>query len=180
MITKEKDGRVCAFWSPTEQICKVQDTGLFIPLEDHVEIYCKSAEHVLCQQFRLLEQTHLIAEQVVISGENRRKHCRVRTSRHLTLIRLSDSGNVVCNSPSIASTLDMSSGGMRLATRELLMHDSIIQFHFKGSLPSSVKSGLAKVKWCVPTKKDMRYQAGLAFQNTQIIEAMGEYLGSRA
>jgi hypothetical protein len=180
MIKNEKDGQVCAFWSPTEQVCKVQDAGLFIPLEDHIEIYCKSAEHVLCRQFRLVEQTHPAAEQIGIRGKNRRKYSRVRTSHHLTLIRLSDSGNVVGDSPSTASTLDMSSGGMRLATRELLMHDSIIQFHFKGSFPSSVKSGLAKVKWCVPTKKDLRYQAGLAFQNIQIIEAMGEYLESRA
>jgi hypothetical protein len=180
MIKKEKEGKVCAFWSPAEQTCKIQNAGLFIPLEDHVEIYCKSAEHVLCRQFRLIEQTKPVAEKAGVRGKNRRKHSRVKTNHHLTLVRLSDSGNVVCTNPSIASTLDISSGGMRLTTRELLMHDSIIQFHFKGSVPSSVKSGLAKVKWCAPTKKDLRYQAGLAFQNPQIMEAMGEYLGLRA
>jgi hypothetical protein len=180
MIKKEKQRKVCVFWSPIEKTCKIQDEGLFIPLEDHVEIYCRSAEHRLCRQFKLIEQIHPETGKAGKKERNRRKYSRVKTSYHITLVRLSDSGHMVGNSPSIASTLDISSGGMRLTTREMLMHDSIIQFHFKGPFPSSVKSGLAQVKWCIPTRKDLRYQAGLAFQNTQIIQAMGEYLGSRA
>jgi hypothetical protein len=179
-MKKVKQNTICAFWSPVEQTCKIQEAGLFIPLEDHIEIYCKSAEHTHCRQFRFIEQVLPGKEKTSKRGRNRRRSSRVKSNHHITLVRLSDSGHKVDNSPSIASTLDISSGGMRLMTRELLMHDSIIQFQFKSTFPSAVKSGLAKVKWCVPTKRDLRYQAGLAFQNTQIIQAMGEYLVSRA
>jgi hypothetical protein len=181
MKKKEIQREVCPFWSPTERICKKLAAGLFIPLEDHVEIYCRTSQHTLCRIFCLSEH----ADQEIgktdqeIKSSNRRKHTRVKTSHHLTLVRLSDSGHVVCEQPAMASTLDISSGGMRLTTRELLMHDSMIQFHFKGAVPSSLKSGLARVKWCVPTRKDLRYQAGLAFQNDQVIQAMDEYLDSR-
>jgi hypothetical protein len=182
MKKKEKQCTVCPFWSPVEKTCKMQAIGIFIPLDDHIEIYCKRPEHILCQQYRLgqtANQETGDAEGKTRAG-NRRQFPRVMTHHPLTLVRLSDSGQVVCHRPSRASTIDISSGGMRLTTRELLMHDSIIQFHFKGSLPSPLKSGLAKVKWCEPSGNDLEYHAGLAFQNDEIIQAMDSYLGSRA
>jgi hypothetical protein len=181
MSKKERLSRVCPFWSPAEHSCKILKEGLFIPLKDHLEIYCRSDHHTVCRQFRLNEHSHQETGNVD-KGEissNRRKYPRIKTTHHVTLVRLSESGQVVCHHPSIASILDLSSGGMRLKTRDLLMHDSIIQFHFNSSFPSSLKSGLAKVKWCESTSKDMRYQAGLAFQNDHVVQAMGEYLESR-
>ena len=179
MKKKEKQRAVCPFWSPAEKTCKMQAIGLFIPLDDHFEIYCKRAEHILCQQYRLSQDTNQEtgkADRKIKAG-NRRQHPRITSNHPLTLVRLSDSGQVVCHRPSRASTVDLSSGGMRLTTRELLMHDSIIQFHFKSSFPSSLKSGLAKVKWCVQAGNDLEYHAGLAFQNDEIIQAMDNYLG---
>jgi len=182
MKKKEKQRVVCPFWSPAEKTCKMQATGLFIPLDDHIEIYCKSAEHILCRQYRLGQETSRETGKAGhdINTQNRRLHPRITSNHHLSLVRLSDSGQVVCHRPSRASTLDLSSGGMCLTTRELLMHDSIIQFHFKSPFPSTLKSGLAQVKWCVPAGNDLEYHAGLAFQNDEVIRAMDTYLGSRA
>jgi hypothetical protein len=182
MKKNEKQRIVCPFWSPAEKTCKMQAIGLFIPLDDHIEIYCKRAEHILCQQYKLSLDTSRETGKadLDIKTGNRRQYPRITSNHHLTLVRLSDSGQVIGHSPSRASTLDLSSGGMRLTTRELLMHDSIIQFHFKSSLSSSLKSGLAKVKWCAQAGNDMEYHAGLAFQNDEVIQAMDSYLGSQA
>lgn len=172
---------VCPFWSPITKSCKVQATGLFIPLNDHIEMYCKCPEHVLCQQYRVSQDTGQETEKAgpEIKAGNRRQYPRIKSNHQLTLVRLSNSGHVISHS-SRASLLDLGSGGMCLTTREMLMNDSMIQFHFKNSFPSSQKSGLAKVKWCVPADNDLEYHVGLAFQNDQVIQAMGDYLGSRA
>ena len=180
---KKKEKRtVCQYWSPPNKTCEVKTLGLFIPLDDHIEYYCKRPEHILCQQYRLSQDMGPENGKVTpkIRTRNRREYPRVKSNHQLTLIRLSNSGHVISQDPSRASTLDLSSGGMRLTTRELLMNDSMIQFDFKGGLPSSLKSGLAKVKWCVPADNDLEYHAGLAFQSDQVIQAMGDYLGSQA
>ncbi len=182
MKKKEKQCAVCPFWSPAEKTCKMQAPGLFIPLDDHVEIYCKRPEYVLCRQYRLGQDINRETGKAALNIKtgNRRQHPRITSNHLLSLVRLSDSGQVVCNRPSRASTLDLSSGGMRLTTRELLMHDSIIQFHFKSPFPSTLKSGLAQVKWCELAGNDLEYHAGLAFQNDEVVRAMDSYLGSQA
>jgi hypothetical protein len=177
MKTKENNNDECPFWSPADKTCKVQSTGLFIPLDDHIEVYCKRAEHTLCQQYKLSERIAQNSEKTIKGSENknRRQHPRIKSNYPLTLVRLNESGNVVDQSPSRATIVDLSSGGMRLTTREMLMHDSIIQFHFSTSSPSSMKSGLAKVKWCLPTNDDLQYQAGLAFQNELLLPKTGNF-----
>jgi hypothetical protein len=180
MKTHDKHNLICLFWSSAEKICKMQDSGLFIPLDDHIEIYCKRAEHVLCQQYKLsVSAKKESQEDKGIETINRRMHPRIKGNYNLTLLRLNESGNIISDHPSTASTLDLSSAGMRLTTRELLMHDSIIQFHFKNSFPSPLKSGLAQVKWCIPAGNDLQYMAGLAFQSDQVIQAMNRCFGTQ-
>jgi PilZ domain len=178
----EKLKKICPFWSSSGQTCKIRNEGLFIPLGDHIEVYCKGTEYPLCKQFALIEQAQIEtrkAEQLV-KGADRRHDPRIKSTHRLTFIRLSDSGHAICIQPSAASTLDLSSGGMRMTTRELLMHDSIIQFQFVAPFASTVQAGLAKVKWCMPAGNNPFYHAGLSFQSDHVIQAVDQYLGSKA
>jgi hypothetical protein len=108
---------------------------------------------------------------------DRRHSPRIKSNHRLTFIRLSDSGHAICLQPSAANTLDISTGGMRMSTREVLMHDSIIQFQFVPPFDSNVQSGLAKVKWCIPANNTLFYYAGLSFQSDHIIKDIDAYLG---
>jgi len=182
MNIKEKPKKICPFWSTSGQTCKIQNEGLFIPLGDHVEVYCKGSEYPLCKQFSLIEQAQAETKKsdTSISVSDRRHSPRIKSTHRLTFIRLSDSGHAICLQPSAASTMDLSSGGMRMTTRELLMHDSIIQFQFVTPFSSTVQSGLAKVKWCIPSDNQPFYQAGLSFQSDHLAQAVDEYLGSAA
>jgi hypothetical protein len=181
MIAKENQERICPFWSLKKQTCRIVTGGLFIPLDDHIEMYCRNVEYPLCLQFNLEKKTSEdeVKPHKRKKSNNRRRYPRVRSNHRITLVRLSDSGNVVCHHPSKANIIDLSSGGMCLKLREQLMYDSVIQFHFTKSFPSTLKSGLAKVKWCVPINNDLRYQVGVAFQNDQDMEAINQYLESR-
>ncbi len=182
MKKKEKSKSQCPYWSSAEQVCRIlNEEGLFIPLDDHVEIYCKGPEHHLCRQFALNEQ----AQRDKIAADRRgkegdRRHApRIKSKHRLTFIRLSESGHAICVRPSAANTLDLSTGGMRLTTRELLLFDSLIQFQFTAPFSSSLQTGLAKVEWCKSTEHNMRYQAGLSFQGDHLLQVMNEFLGSQ-
>lgn len=174
--------RGCPYWASREQICKILDEGIFIPLGDHVELYCKGMEYPLCQRYALAPQAGNDTAYTEFSDKDRdRRHSqRIKSNHRLTFCRLSDSGHVISEHPSLANTLDLSSGGMRMSMRELLMFDSMIQFRFAAPFSSSLKTGLAKVKWCSPTKNNLSYQAGLSFQNDHVIQAVYEYLHSQS
>ncbi len=181
MKKKEKTKRICPYWSQQEHVCEIQEEGLFIPMDDHLRIYCTGTEFNLCRQYLLSKKSNVLeTENQKKDGQERRQSPRIETTRRLNFIRLSDSGNPVSVHPSIASTLDLSSGGMRLSTRELLMYESMIQFQFNTPLSTSLLTGLAMVKWCTPTENDLQYQAGVSFQSDNIIEAVDQYLCSQA
>ncbi len=182
MEKKEKLKNICPFWSPFGQTCKIRNEGLFIPLGDHVEVYCKGSEYPLCKQFLLLERAqNQAADARASSNKDERRHFpRIKSNHRLTFIRLSDSGHAICLQPSAANTLDISTGGMRMSTRELLLHGSIIQFQFVPPFDSNVHAGLAKVKWCMPANNNIFYYAGLSFQSDHIIKEVDAYIGSAA
>ncbi len=176
MPKHKKSTSACEFWSPSENTCKVCDSGLFIPLDDHIEIYCKTPEHALCIQYNMNIQT--VQDEDRWSSVNRRRHMRVKEKQQISLVRLNESGNVVSHLPEKANVLDLSMGGMRVNSREMLMHDSIVQFTFTGDdIPTTMQSGIAKVRWSCPINNDTLYQVGLAFQGDQTIEAIGKHLG---
>lgn len=179
MSKKEKTKKKCPFWSPSERICKVANEGLFIPLEDHIEIYCEGSEYPLCRQYLLFQQQSDTAGSRK-KVDDRRRSPRIKSAHRLTFLRLTDSGRPISVHPSIANTMDLSSGGMSLITRDLLLLDSIVQFQFTTPVPPALQTGLAKVKWCTPAENNLRYQIGLSFQNDRVIQAMGKYLNSRA
>jgi hypothetical protein len=175
----KKSKKVCPFWSPLGQTCKIRNEGLFIPLGDHVEVYCKGSEYPLCKQFALLERAQTATGEALTAYDkaDRRHSPRIKSNHRLTFIRLSDSGHAICPQPSAANTLDISTGGMRMSTREVLMHDSIIQFQFVPPFDSNIQSGLAKVKWCMPVNNTLFYYTGLSFQSDHIIKEIDAYLG---
>ncbi len=176
MSKQSKPKTSCEFWSPSEHTCKVCNSGLFIPLEDHIEIYCKTPEHVVCIQYNMNVQT--ARNQESQTSVNRRKHLRVKENQQITLVRLNESGNIVSHHPEKANVLDLSMGGMRVNSREMLLNDSIVQFTFSDDLaPSTLQSGIAKVRWSCPINNDTLYQIGLVFQSDKTIEAIGRHLG---
>jgi hypothetical protein len=112
------------------------------------------------------------------SATNRRAHVRVKENRQITLVRLNDSGNIVSHQPEKANVLDLSMGGMRVNSRELLLNDSLVQFNFLDeNLPPQLQSGIAKVRWSCPIHHNTQFQMGLAFQSDQTMKAIGEHLG---
>lgn len=167
----------CPFWRPDFKKCHASNGGLFIPLDDHIDVYCKTSDYPQCLQYSMHVKAQLgVVEMVPNPGENRRKHKRHPSAHMVTLVKLIKSNKVVSHLSTAASTLDLSKGGMRLHLNQPLSDDTVIRFSFEDSLPETLREGTGQVQWCNKQIDDTGYQVGIAFQEEHLIKTMGLYL----
>ncbi len=161
--------------------CLVRNGGLFIPLDDHIETYCTTLDYPQCLQYAMYANAKPeLLEKYASTHENRRKYPRHHLIHKVTLVKLIDSNEVVSHLSSIANTLDLSKGGMRINLDTPLNDDTIINFTFEDFFPESIKHGSGQVQWCNKHVSEQRYQAGIAFIDDSLIENMGTYLEMNA
>lgn len=86
------------------------------------------------------------------------------------------SGEFVTDFSSDAQTIDVSKGGLRMTTDNLLLHDTKVQFSFDDSFPLPLHKVIGQVEWCNKQIDEPGYQAGVSFLNKDAVEAMGHYL----
>lgn len=169
----------CPYWSAKSMKCRICSGGLFIPLDDHIEVYCKTPAFPQCLQFSLHTENHVqILDRREEAYKNRRKYLRIETEYKVTLVKLVDSGKIASHHSTIGKTLDVSMGGMRLATKTPLANDTLLQFSFDPSFPEELQYGSGQVAWCNKQIDEPGYQAGITFHDDHLIEAMGLYLGA--
>ena len=175
------DKKSCPYWSPSSLKCSLCNEGLFIPLENHIEIYCRTEAFTMCTQYSLGSEINhrSLPENSAAPHDNRRRHIRVKDSHYITLIPLNRSETSVPPVATPARTMDLSIGGLRLQTAEPLINDTVIRFSFDDLAPDFPLAGTATVKWCHRLVDSSEYQAGLAFTSEQTAEAMGLYLRTR-
>ncbi len=171
MEDQQQNKQHSPYWSAKDRNCTFRKGGLFIPLEDHIDIYCTTEKHTNCLQYRLVTSSHFPPSEVDTAA-NRRKYSRVNKKLPLTLVLLNKSGNVVRQFKGTYDTVDLSLGGMQLCTNEPLLDDTIISFSFGESYPKTLQSGIARVKWCKYREKKPNFSAGLAFQTDDTADAI--------
>lgn len=176
MPKHKKDDETCFFWSPKDRSCKLSSEGLFIPLDDHIEIYCKSPDHKLCLQYSMSVHAAQQEDSAYEDRVNRRAYTRFNSTHQVTLVRLKDSGNIAFHHATKANTLDLSSGGMRLVAREPIMSDTLMQFSFDDSFPELLQKGVAKTRWCRSVQDSLDYQIGIEFIDDEVKAAMDSFL----
>lgn len=169
----------CPFWCKQTKKCTVQQKGLFIPLEDHVDLYCTSNNYPNCLQYSHQVSGQLqFADETIHSFINRRRFVRIKLQRQVTLVRTS-STNDPTEVTNQAQTLDLSLGGMRLATEKPLHSDSVVQFSFDDeTMPDHMLTGSGYIAWCNKQIDEPGYQAGIVFGEKQVSKEIGSYLNS--
>jgi len=164
----------CPFWSSLAQKCRISSDGLFIPLDDHIDIYCTTADYPLCLQYTMNSGIPDISDDVV-AGNNRRNFPRIDAQYRVTLVKITETGRLAKHFSLDATTINVSKGGMRLATSEQLIDDTRIAFSFIDNMPKELQSGIAKIKWSKKSDTVGTYHAGLAFEDLPG-RAIGAYL----
>ncbi len=167
----------CPFWSVLSMKCRICKGGLFIPLDDHIALYCKTPDYIQCLQYTLHPENHLeIIEQSKKHNKSRRKFVRIEACYKITLVKLMHSETVVSHFSSFAKTLDLSKGGMRLTINRPLANNTVVQFIFGKSFPKNLQECSGQVAWCNKEIDNPGYQAGITFHDDRIIKAMSLYL----
>lgn len=175
----------CPFWSTQAIKCQLCQEGLFIPLNDHIEVYCKTLHYPQCLQFSKYSASH--PQPMEKNRRDRRKYERVAASHEVTLVEFLQMGQLASHllaahvsAAHVAAscrTLDLGKGGMRLTTEQPLVKATVIRFSFAESFPKSVQTGQGQIAWCSKQQNLPDYQAGIAFQDDRLIDTMGLYLG---
>lgn len=178
MTTTERQSFVkCPFWAAVSMKCSISNGGLFIPLDNHREIFCATPHFRECRQFSLYsENQNYSPEKVRKSVVNRRKYLRFASSHQITRMKVFNSGQPVSYNSTKINTLDVSKGGMRIATDRPVGHETVIQFYFDNSFPHALQKVCGQVAWCNKKADEFGYQAGVCFTTDQMIEEMGRFL----
>jgi len=167
----------CPFWSMMSMKCRICKSGLFIPLDNHIEVYCKTPDYSHCLQYFMHPGNRLeISDTTRQTDKNRRKFERIEARLRITLVKHIHSGAIGSHCSTFAKTLDLSSGGMRLTTSKPLVNSSIVQFSFDNSFPENLHECSGQVAWCNKEIDVPGYQAGISFQDHHVVEAMDTYL----
>jgi len=148
---------------------------LYIPLDNHIQIYCESSNYSLCSQYIESDDTK---KSSTGSKLNRRKHTRISSKQPITIVYLNDSGNVVSKEIHKAMTIDFSKGGMRLFTDEPIMKNSLIQFSLDDTDSNKSEEGIAISRWCNQLQNEDGYHIGFAFHNKETTTRMSHYYNS--
>lgn len=163
----------CPFWSPTSGNCKLSLEGLFIPLDDHIDAFCRSGNYSQCVQHRVdfstdeMELYHSVSE--------RRQFDRHSGSQEITIFH-ADQYNDDSSPQLAARVVDFSQGGIRLLAPNHLNRDTTVTCSLDDSFPEHLRSGAAMIRWCRPLLNNNGFQLGLSFRDDRIPLALRSHL----
>lgn len=175
-----KHEKQCPFWSATSVKCTICDNGLFIPLDNHAEVFCKSPRFTACMQYTLYSENHIYLQEKVRKSEvNRRKFLRIESSHLVTLVKIFESDGLISQIPQGAQTIDVSKSGMRVAIDKPLLHDALVQFSFDDSFPLKIHEITGQVEWCNKQVDEPGYQIGVSFRGDHVKKVLNKLYGER-
>lgn len=152
----------CPYWLAKSRKCLISRKGLFIPLENHISIFCTTLKHSNCHLYR--DELFLQQSGSTTSKHNRRRFNRFPGGKRLTLHQVTNTATRDVASKT-AYTTNLSAGGMQIRTQSPLFHGSLISFSYDKAARTPQQKNLARVMWCQYQKDTLVYLAGLAFQS---------------
>ena len=178
-------GHVCPYWSDSTKSCLISKKGLYLPVSDHINTYCRTDNYLLCSQFE--EQGAGLPEYQNGSGKvvdrrkrkvaDRRESARILGNYLLQLAGLQENGNTSFLLDKKATTVDLSAGGIRLKTSCELSVDSMVSFSLNDDSGPPIQ-GIGQIRWCRLIEDGSVYHAGIVFTDGSTSGAVRRYLGS--
>ena len=166
----------CPFWSPTSGNCKISNEGLFIPLDDHIDIFCKSDEYSGCEHFCVNSATG--NKTVCNTVSERRRSDRHSGFQEIKIIQSPEYTDQQSSHLS-AHVVDFSENGIRLLAATQLDRDSTVTCALDDRYPEHLRSAAAMIRWCRPLRNNGGYQAGLSFRDSRISIALSSGVEQR-
>ena len=148
---------VCPSWSFSTKSCLLSTDGLYLPVADHVSLYCEGGGYLFCPQAAGLNTKHGAKNRTL--SERRKSR---RTPARL-FARISDSLQSIehVGAEGAAITVDLSNQGFRVELCSPLTEGTTIHFSLEDESTSSPVHGTGLVKWCHSMENAALFHAGI-------------------
>jgi hypothetical protein len=160
--------RVCPHWSPSNRACLLVKDGLFLPVEQHITAYCTSNHFTSCRQYQLLAGAEIRSSEDDSLPVNRRRSIRIPSHHVFRFSEITGSDQRPGRRDDDAWTIDLSNGGLRFASRWLLIPDTVIHFTLETEGAAANLEGRGRVVWSEPLESTPMFHAGLVFTETPL------------
>ncbi len=184
-ITRIKASRLlqsaCPYWDEaSKQDCKMVKGGLYIPMPEHIDIFCSTIHFSQCHQYiRGCEILNETAQRLGFTKEEngRRQYRRMTEQLLLAVSTCDEKGKPTVSFEEPFKTIDISLGGLRIESKEEIQANEIIAFTFGDDFAIPGFTGFGEVKWSRKITDGKNFQSGLAFLNNSPRQAIGNHLG---
>jgi Tfp pilus assembly protein PilZ len=170
----------CPYWDQiTKQDCKMTRGGLYIPLPEHIEIFCLTSHFIQCHQYIRGKELQLdeAAATDKIYEDSRRRHRRIKESLPISIAPCDSLGRQISDLAEETMTVDLSIGGICLKSNKEFITNDLLLLNLMEKTTGPPLSGIGEVKWCNSIKDSSEYLVGLAFKTSETGRAVGQYLG---
>jgi len=167
----------CPHWSAGDRNCLLSHSGLYLPVQEHVDIYCEGGNFLSCSQF--IAHAGAGRGAVTDSGVNHRRFPRIPGRFSFRLAEW-EQDNVSRIIDDAATTVDLSPGGIRFESYCALPEGVEIIFSLNGDFSDVPLRGRGEVKWCRSLENAPLYHAGIAFADPEVVRAIRERFGLAA
>lgn len=169
----------CPYWDKVKkQDCNLTKGGLYLPLPEHIEIFCGTQHFTQCNHY--IMGCELLGEATAtdaIYDDSRRRYRRTKDQLPVSFIRCDDNGRYLTNDPQEqAMTVDLSIGGLCLKSKSKVHTDELLLLQLDEKTEQSSVSGFAEVRWCKTFDESSEYFVGLAFRKIETGLAIGKQM----
>lgn len=155
----------CPHWSPHSRACLLVKEGLFMPVEQHVAVYCITSFHISCRHYQLLDEAEILTGQEQEAPANRRRSIRI-PSRHLfRFSEITGHDQIPGFREDNAWTIDLSDHGIRFTSWQPLTLNTDIRFALEADDRAVQIEGTGRVVWCEPLENTALFHAGIVFSD---------------
>jgi len=153
--------------------------GLYIPLPEHIEIYCSTTHYIQCHQY--IRGKEILSEAAAAEGieDSRRRHRRIKERLPVSIVACDSMGKLIGDKAEETSTRDLSIGGMCLTSHSKRQTNELLLLKLMQGTSESPLTGIGEVRWCNASNKSSKsseYRVGIAFKTKETSWAVGKYL----
>lgn len=179
MVLANHHSEFCPYWCSSGQDCRMSQGGVYLPMPEHISLFCRSKSFVQCHQYAIgCEAIRTAIEQCeCVDRENRRKFQRIKEEVPVSVTVADTAGDIQFVIGAI--TLDMSLEGIRLQTHEELLPESKVFFAFDDDFSVPNWKGLGEVRWTEKDEATNLFESGMVVTDNNSCHAIGQHIGFR-
>ena len=153
---------ICPSWSFSTRSCLVSQDFLYLPVEEHVAIYCEGGGYASCPQSINCQTTVPVSKQEFVERR------RVKRTIVRMVTRIMEGVGIGQNKvvTGAAVTVDISIFGLCLEVCQALVEGSEVLFSVDSAVSTTPVHAAGTVQWCRVIDNSSLFHAGIELSDT--------------